>query len=350
MAAATWLVIAGGLIGLVLGGVAAATDFCTFGGIIDWVRRGDRRRARSWVLAAAVALVISQSLDAVGLISLGDAFQRSAGWSWLGGLLGGSLFGWGMTLTGGCGLRLLVRLGGGSQRALIGVLALAVLAYATQRGLLAPIRLWLESLSLDWRDLGVAGQGLPDLLWAAGLPAWAARAIPTGGVAAGLLFWSLFDKAFRALPRLVWSGVAVGVLISAGWAATAFWGADPFDPQPLRSLSYVAPLGASLVYVMTSTGSSLDFTVATVLGTVVGATLVFRRRGYAEAASTTPDVWRHLAGGGLMGVGGVLAGGCTIGQGLSGLSTLSLGAVVATASIIAASVLKIRKERTQTCA
>jgi hypothetical protein len=334
--AAAVVALLGLALGLVLGGVAAATDFCTFGGVVDWVRRRDTRRARAWALAAAAATAVAQAAEASGAVALGSTFQRAPSLFWAGALAGGALFGWGMTLTGGCGLRLLVRLGGGSLRALVALLALGLAAYATQRGLVAPLRLWLEAhTSLD---LAAQGQGLTDLATAAGLPRRTALPLLAGAVVLGLAGWALADPAFRGSPRHWGSGLGVGLLVGAGWLATGVAGADEFEPQPLRSVSYVAPVGATLAYAMTATGASIDFAVASVVGTALGAVLAFRiGAGYAEGPTGSRELNRHLAGGTLMGIGGVLAGGCTIGQGITGLSTLSLGATLATAAIVAAS-------------
>jgi hypothetical protein len=330
----------------VLGGVAAATSFCTFGGVVDWVRRHDTRRARAWALATATAVAVAQAAEASGTVALGTSFQRAPTLFWLGALLGGALFGWGMTLTGGCGLRLLVRLGGGSLRALVALLALGLAAYATQRGLVAPLRLWLEAhTGWDLAALSAQGQGLTDLAAAAGLPRQTVLPLLAGAAVLGLGGWALADAGFRASPRHWVSGLVVGLTVGAGWLVSGVAGADEFEPQPLRSVSYAAPVGATLAYAMTATGASIDFAVASVVGTALGAALAFRLgAGYAEGPTGSRELNRHLAGGTLMGIGGVLAGGCTIGQGITGLSTLSLGAVLATAAIVAASATALVRE------
>jgi hypothetical protein len=206
----------------------------------------------------------------------------------------------------------------------------------TLRGLLASPRVALvERASLDLGALGLGGGGLVDVAAALGLPRAPAR-IALALASAGALAWlALRDPGFRARPRLVGSGVAVGLLIVAGWAATGILGRDDFQPTPLASLTFVAPVGDALLYLALFTGVSLSFGVAVVGGVVAGAFLSALARGTLrlEGFADRGDLGRHLLGGALMGIGGVLALGCTIGQGLTGLSTLSLGSLLAIAGI-----------------
>lgn len=329
--------------GMVFGATAQRTNFCTMGAIADWVALGDARRLRAWLLAIAVALAGSQALHLAGIIDLRASIYLTPNFGWLGALLGGGLFGFGMTLAGGCGNKTLVRLGAGNLKALVVAIVLGLFAYMTLRGLFALARVnVIERANLDLTRIG--GQGLPDLGAALGLPAIVARiGLTIGGVT--LLLWFCFkDAAFRASPVNIAGGVIIGALIPLGWLITGVFGRDDFDPTPLASFTFVAPVGESLVYLMTFSGATITFGIAVVGGVIVGAfamalaTRGFRFEGFAGVA----DMARHLIGAAMMGTGGVLALGCTIGQGITGLSTLAAGSLIAWAAIVAGGVVGIK--------
>ncbi|HET6468293.1 MAG TPA: YeeE/YedE family protein [Geminicoccaceae bacterium] len=325
------------LLGLVYGAVVQRTHFCTMGAIADAVLFGSRRRLRSWLLAIAVALAGTQALALAGLVPLDAAFYRGGELRWLAALVGGTLFGFGMVLAGGCVSRNLVRLGAGSLKSLVVLLVLGVTAYAAMRGALAVPRGWIAgAAAVDLRPLGLATQGL-DTLVATGLgvpPALAAAGLAAVLVAL-VLWYCLKDAGFLGARRELVAGLVVGALVPLGWLATAQLGELDFDPLPPASLTYVAPTGATVLYLMTATGAAVDFAVALVVGTVLGAfaTALATRQLRLETFTSGDDMLRHLAGAVLMGAGGVLAGGCSIGQGITGLSTLALGSFVAVGGI-----------------
>ncbi len=329
----------GGLaIGLVFGVTVQRSHFCSMGSISDAVLFGSFRRLRIWALAIAVALLGSQALHAAGLVDLGGTGYRQPGVFWLGALLGGLLFGFGMVLAGGCASRNLVRLGAGSLKAMMTLLVLGVAAYATTLGVLTPLHRGLRAVGIaDVRSLGAADAGLPALLagvtgWDAGL--WAV--VATLGIAALLLAFCLRDANFRRGGDLV-TGLVLGALVPAGWLVTSWLGADPFEPVPVESLTFVAPVAGSLHYLMTGAGERPNFGIALVAGTLIGAlaTALWRGQFRLEGFVALDDMVRHLVGGALMGCGGSLALGCTIGQGLTGVSTLSLGSWLALSAIVA---------------
>jgi hypothetical protein len=179
---------------------------------------------------------------------------------------------------------------------------------------------------------------LPDLL---GLETPAARLAPGLACATGLAAWALADRRLRARAALLAGAVATGALVVAGWAATGWLGRDEFDPKPPVSLSFVAPTGDTIAYAMFATGSTFTFAIATCLGAVAGAAAsawqrgAFRWEGFADRT----DLVRHLWGAAAMGCGAVLAGGCTIGQGVTGVSALSLGALLSVTGMIAGGAL-----------
>lgn len=323
------------VIGAAFGANARYAEFCTLGAIADACLVGDQRRMRSWLFAIAVAILLTQAMDAGALIDLDRSIYLVPQFSWLGAIVGGLCFGFGMALVGTCGYGSLIRLGGGDLRYLIDCLVLAVVAYMTLRGLFGVARVSLiEPTDLD---LGAAGgQGLPDLLaYVLGLSAAALRWPIVFVAVAGLLAYCLVDASFRNSRAAIFGGAAMGLLVTAGWFATGVLGADDFDPAPLRSLTFVTPVGESLVYLMTFTGASANFGIGSVFGVIVGAFLVSLAKGELrlEGFDSRRELLRHLCGASLMGFGGVTALGCTVGQGLTGLSTLSISAPLAFAAI-----------------
>lgn len=334
----TPLLLAGcGLVaGLVVGAVARGARFCTFGAIEDWILADDTKRLRSWGLAIAVATLIVQMLDATGIARIGESFYLAAGFGWVGAIVGGLLFGFGMAMVGTCGYGTLVRLGGGDLRAFVVFLVLGLTAYMTARGLTGVLR---ESLiePLTWDLASIGGQGLSHLLSGAlGIERSAASLVLGVLVPGAIVWWCLRNPDFRRARRDIAAGILIGVTVSAGFAATGIIGADPFDPQRVESLSFVLPPGETIVYLLTFSGATIDFGVGLVLGTIVGAMLTGAAKGELrlEAFDDAREMRRHLLGAFLMGFGGVTALGCTVGQGISGMATLSMSAPLALGSIV----------------
>ncbi len=333
-------------LGLIFGATVQRTNFCTMGAISDIVIMADWNRFRAWMLAIAVAILGSQALNAGGTIDLGQSIYLSANLGWAGAIVGGLLFGFGMTMTGGCANKILARIGGGNLKSVVALLFLGIFAYMTLRGLTGLLRVEIEAVSnLNLEGLGLASQGMPEMLAAAtGLSADAARWLVILIFAGGLLWFCFKSAAFRAAPRNIAAGLILGALVPLGWSATGVIGSDDFDPAPLASLSFVAPVGNAIQYLMTFTGSTINFGIGTVGGLVVGAFIAAKASGEfrIEAFADAGDMLRHMGGGALMGMGGIMALGCTIGQGLAGMSTLALGSLLALASIIAGSVFGLR--------
>ncbi|MBX9634094.1 MAG: YeeE/YedE family protein, partial [Magnetospirillum sp.] len=335
------LAAAGLGLGFALGLAGAATRFCTMGAISDLVLKRDDNRLRAWALAIAVALAVSQGLELAGGVPLARSLYRGPNVSWLGAILGGALFGIGMVLAGGCGFRLLLRAGAGSLRAIVALQALGLSSYAALHGVFAHGRLWLERVTaLDLRGFGFAGQGLAELFGGALAPALVAVVLT-----AALAGWAVSKGAFRRDLRCWAGGLAVGLLVAMAWGVTAWAGLDEFDPQPPRSLSFVAPIGDAAAYIMTASGTTFGFTAASVLGTLLGAAaLAAGTRSFTrETAIEGRDLARHLLGGGLMGVGGVLALGCTVGQGITALSTLAVTPFLVLPAIFAGAFATLKK-------
>jgi hypothetical protein len=307
------------------------------GGISDLALMGDGRRFRAWLLAIAVAIIGTQALDFSGAIDIDKSIYLSANLGWLGAIIGGAMFGFGMTQTGGCASRTLVRLGGGNLKSLIVMLVLGIFAYMTLRGLLALPRLQIETTNIDLTIRGLNNQNLGEIAAATtSVPATTARAVAAAALAFLFLVICFKDESFRRSSVNIVAGLVVGLAAVGGWLVTGILAKDEFEPVPLASITFVAPAGESLQYLMTFTGAKLNFGIAVIGGVIVGSFLMAVATGSfrVETFVDRDDLTRHLAGATLMGCGGVMALGCTIGQGITGMSTLALGSLIAWLSIL----------------
>jgi uncharacterized membrane protein YedE/YeeE len=337
--------LGGFAVGVVFGGVVQKTNFCTMGGLSDLVLMGDGRRFRAWLLAIAVAIIGTQALHFAGAIDINKSIYLSANLGWLGAIIGGAMFGFGMTQTGGCASKTLVRLGAGNLKSLIVMIVLGIFAYMTLRGLLALARLQIETTNIDLAARGLSNQNLGEMAGAAiGLPAAVSRAVVAAAIAILFLVICFKDTGFRRSANDIIAGVMIGLCAVAGWFVTGVLAADEFNPVQLSSITFVAPAGESLQYLMTFTGASINFGIALVAGVIVGGFLMAVATGSfrVETFVDRQDLTRHLSGAMLMGAGGVMALGCTIGQGISGMSTLSLGSLIAWLSILGGGYLGLK--------
>ena len=336
----------------VFGAVASRVNFCTMGAVTDVIHIGDWRRMRMWILAMAVAIAGVALLDAARLVDFGKTIYTAPRVTWLSSLVGGFLFGFGMTLASGCGSKTLIRLGAGNLKSLVVLIVLAISAYMTLKGLFAVWRVSaLDIVRFDTGAIGAAHSDLASVVVAlVGGSASVRTALPLV-VAAALVVFAFSSRDFRASPAMIAGGIAIGAVIVGGWYVSGYLGHVPEDPRTLEetfvgtnsgraeSFSFVAPNAYLLELLMLWSDQSriVTFGIAGVLGMLVGsaavalATRTFRWEGFAS----TEDLVNHIAGGVLMGFGGVTALGCTIGQGLSGISTLALGSVLALLAIVA---------------
>lgn len=350
---------AGFSLAFVFGLMAARTNFCTMGAISDIVNMGSWGRMRSWMLALAVAIAGTTWFAYSGQVDIAKSLPQRPVLPWLSLLAGGLLFGVGMTLAGGCANRNLVRLGGGSIRSLVVLTFMAIAAYMTLKGVFAQWRAdWLDPARIDlaawgWTDASLA----TGLAKATGLPGRIALPLTAFVAAAGLAAFVLKDARYRRNTRQLTGAIVLGAVIAAGWYVTGHigYGENPdtletvyfaTNTRTLESLSFVGPLAYSLEMLMLWTDKSLHatFGIAAVLGTIAGsaahaiATRSFRWEGFASMA----DLRNQLVGAMLMGASGVTAAGCTIGQGLTGLSTLAISSCIAVAGIIAGGVATLK--------
>jgi len=337
------------LLGIIFGAVVNKTNFCTMGAVSDWVNMGNKGRLRAWFLAIGIATLVTQTLQFEGIIDLGQSIYLTPNFGWLGYLLGGFIFGVGMTLASGCVNRTLVRVGGGNLKSLVVMIIIGLTAYMTMRGLLALVRINVfEVTNINLASHEISDQGIPTLVGSAlGLGNTAlVHNIVAILVAGGLIVYAFKGKELRRSFDNILAGIAIGLIIPAGWYITGVVGFDDFEPLRLESYTFTGPIAEGLMYLMTFTGSTINFGIAAVFGVILGSFLYvivtgkFRLESFVDRA----DMIRHMLGAVFMGFGGVLALGCTIGQGITGMSTLALGSLLALVSIIFGSAFTMKVE------
>ena len=341
-------------LGLAFGAIAQRTHFCTMGAVADVVNIGDWSRMRMWALAIGVAMLGFNAMVGLGWVKAANTVYAAPALLWLSQAVGGLMFGFGMVLASGCGSKTLVRIGGGNLKSVMVFGVLGLSAWATMKGITAVLR----TTTVDQVSLVLpGGQDLPTL--AAGLGGTPGqRALVIGGLlGAALVAWALARREGRSGEVLL-GGLGLGALVAALWWVSGVLGHVAEHPQTLdeaflatnsqrmESFSFVAPLAYVLDGLVLFSDASKRLTQGMVLvvGVVLGSAVValasrsFRWEGFRGVEDTA----NHLVGGVLMGVGGITAMGCTIGQGLSGLSTLSLGSFIASAAIVAGAVAALR--------
>jgi uncharacterized membrane protein YedE/YeeE len=342
-------------IALVMGAVAQKTRFCTMGAVSDWVNMGDTGRMRSWVFAMAVALTGVVALEATGTMSVsGDTFPpyRTANFAWLRYLVGGLLFGIGMTLGSGCGNRTLVRIGGGNVKSLTVLAVAAICAYLMMWTPLFEVAFvpWIQATSINLAQYGMPSQEVGSIV--AGMfglePARALNLALSALVALGMLVWVFKSRDFRDNFDHALGGAVVGLAVLAGWYLTAgpmgqAWKeyAEMATEIPSRvqtqSFTFISPMGDTVRYLMDpSKLSYINFGVMALSGVILGGFLyAVATKGFRyERFFTFKDFAAHVAGGALMGIGGVLAMGCTVGQAITGVSTLAMGSILVFFAIV----------------
>jgi uncharacterized protein len=330
---ASIVVLAGLAIGLVYGAVALASGFCLMSGLRGWWAKGDSRLMRTFALAMGTGVLATQLLAAYGFIDLGKSIYLQPTFSVPLMFFGGLLFGYGMVMANGCGSRALVLLGKGNLRSFVVVIVLGIVAEMTLKGLIAPVRIALLQAS----QTSATVTSLPAWLSSVGLHGAAARLVAAIAVGGALIAFAFAHQPFRRAPGQIAAGLVIGLLAAAGWFTTGYLGADEFNPVPVTSLTFIAPIADTLQYAMLSTGLSLNFGIATVAGVFAGSlvTALLTGRFALEGFSSPRHLLRSAGGAALMGAGGAMALGCSIGQGLTGLSTLALASFVAVAGIFA---------------
>ncbi len=345
----------GFILGIFFGAVSVRSNFCTMGAVSDIVVMGDWNRMRMWMLAIAVALAGTTALQLKGWLDITDTIYTAPRLVWLSHIVGGLLFGVGMVLASGCAGKNLVRIGGGSLRAAMVFMVIAISAYMTLKGLYALLRVnLLDPVSVTLST----PQDLPTVLAQATGAARNTWLIAlTALIAGGFAIFSLAGKRFRTFDRLL-GGIGIGLAVAAAWYVSGHLGHVAEHPDTLQeaylatnsgraeSFSFVALYAYTMELLMmwTDTSRVVTYGIAMALGVVAGSFLysVLTGNFRLETFTDTGDLMRHVIGGNLMGFGAVVSMGCTIGQGVTGFSTLAIGSILTTFSIIAGAVPTLR--------
>ena len=359
-------------IALVMGALVNKTNFCTMGAVSDWVNMGDTGRLRAWMFAIAVATLGVAVLEATGVLTLSDTFPpyRSNQLIWSENLLGGLMFGVGMTLASGCGNKTLIRIGGGNLKSIVVFAVIAVIAYYMTNPFPGSDQTLYSVLFYKWMHPLAANLSTSQDLGAivGGANPANVRVAIAGILALALAVFAFMSKDFRGSFDNILGGLAVGLAVLAFWYASGHatlkidgdtfslqnfvseqWDmyANAGDIRPLdskqlaaQSFTFINPIGQTFGYAMSGFKSSvLTFGVMGVAGVIIGSLLwsLISRKFRIEWFVSFKDFVNHVVGAALMGFGGVLAMGCTIGQGVTGVSTLAVGSITALVAIIAGS-------------
>lgn len=346
----------------VMGAVANKTNFCTMGSVSDWVNMGNTARLSAWCFSIAIAILGVLLLEQFSALPLQFTLPnyRTPDFAWLRYVLGGLMFGVGMTLAGGCGSKTLVNIGGGSLRSLFVFIIAAAMAFLMTKTSFYEwaFHSWINLTNIDLLQWGIQSQSLVDIVaafldlsstigfhWAVGLM-----------VAGIFLFIAFSSKHFRTNKQSIWGGGIIGLIIVYGWYISGgpvgeeaikvvAWLDHPPIAVGVQSYSFINPLAETLVYLFAPANTqAITFGVVAVAGMISGSFIfaLFSGKFRITKFSSRQDFIKHFIGAVLMGAGGVLAMGCTIGQGITGISTLALGSIMVFVSIIFGSAMTIK--------
>lgn len=363
-------------IALIMGAVVNKTNFCTMGAVSDWVNMSDTGRMRAWILAIAVGVLGVTALEAAGLVNVTGTFPpyRQTNFVWLENVLGGALFGIGMTLASGCGNKTLIRIGGGNLKSVMVLLVIALIAYFMINPFPGSDKTLYSTLFYPWTNpTAIAlttNQDLGAMLF--GDKAATGRMVMGAIIGGLLLIWAFKSADFRGSFDNILGGLVVGLAVLAAWYVTSNIRVDasgdiltlqsfvqdwdlyaPADavrpaaagPLAAQSFTFINPMGQTLGYVASGFDHTLlTFGIMALAGVIAGSLLwsLISRNFRIEWFASVRDFFNHLVGAILMGFGGVLAMGCTIGQGVTGFSTLALGSVLTFVAIVLGSAITMK--------
>ena len=334
-----WMALIGLASGLFLGLAARLGRFCTLGAIEDALYGGSLVRLRLWGAAIGLAVLGSFALMRAGLLVPAETYYLSIGWMPLASILGGLLFGYGMAMTGNCGYGAIARLGGGDLRAFVIVLVMGLSTFVALSGPLAPLRAAL------FDQVPVSGEAFPGIAHELSRLSGLDANMLGMGIGALLLIFSVSARSVWDKPFLVFWAFAVGMAVVLAWAGTSYVAHTGFEVLPVVSHSFAAPLGESMLWAMMGSARPLSFAVGSVTGVLGGAFIGSLLKGHFrwEACEDPRELRRQIFGAALMGLGAVLALGCSVGQGLSAFSVLAFSAPVTFAAIFAGAALGLRQ-------
>ena len=338
----------GFVIGAIFGYLVQSTNFCTMGSISDILSFGSYNRFRAWLLAGAVAIIGVYLIEANGIADTANSMYLTPNLGWLANIVGGLMFGFGMVFAGGCISRNLVRAGGGDLRSIVVLVITGIFGYMTIGGLLGPLRVLLfDPGSVDLAEFGMETQRTGDLIaMASGMDVGSAKTASVIVIAGALLAYCFASRDFRTSPTHLLAGIGIGLCVVAGWFLTGLAQDDFADmPVQLISLTYVRPAGDTLDYLMRYTAlGAPGFGVVTTAGALVGGFIgaaISGRLGLTSFADAKDSV-RNMFGAALMGIGGVLALGCTVGQAMTGFSTLAIGSIITFVAIVIGGIFGVK--------
>lgn len=357
MSLATTVVLWGLGLGVIFGFIGSKTNFCTMGAVSDVVNMGSWGRMRAWILAIAVAIIGTNILSYLGYLDLSKTIYTGASLPLLTFIIGGFTFGVGMTLASGCGNKTLLRIGGGNLKSLVVFVFMGFAAIATLKGIFGAFRVSVLTAPAVTTQLDHS-QMLPAFLAGlGGLDAQAMQMAVAAVITLALLIFVFISKEYRKETDNILSGLVIGAVVVAAWYITGHIGyAENPDTMEMtymgtashlaESMSFVAPSAYSLEYLgyWTDTSNVITFSVASAFGVVLGSFIyaMYSKSFRWEYFTSAKDMSSHMIGAILMGFGGITAMGCTVGQGITGVSTLSLGSFIALASIIAGSAITMK--------
>lgn len=323
--------------GLVMGLSARLGEFCTLGALESAAYGKDQRRLRLWGIVLGVAILGTQAGAMTGWINLGSTFYHAIAWNPLASIIGGLVFGYGMALAGNCGFGALVRFGGGDLRSLVVVVVMGIFGFVALSGPLAPLR-----IALFPQPDAAGPQGIVhDLGVLTGLPA----AVIVGALGLACLAWALAYAPLRHSPRVLFWGVAAGLAVVWCFAGTTWINETSLGAIEVEGPSFTAPVGRTLIFLMTSTAGGITFSVGTVVGVMAGALIGSTTRGLFrwEACEDPRELGRQVGGAVLMGIGGVVAMGCSVGQGVTAFAALAWSGPVTLLAIIGGALFGLRQ-------
>lgn len=316
----------GGLIiGALFGIFAQRSRFCLRAAVMEFTRGSIGVKVSVWLLTFGGAVAATQGLIEAGTLDVTEARQLAARSSISGAAIGGALFGIGMILARGCASRLLVLSANGNLRALLSGLIFAVTAQASLRGFLSPIR---NNLAAIWT---IDGGGTADLLAILGTGSGS-------GLVFGLIFLAgaiVFTIRARLAPGRALAALCVGLMVAVGWFFTYSLSYQAFEPIPIQSMTFTGPSADALMFFLSPPGSAFDFSLGLVPGVFLGSFLAaastreLKLEGFRDGQSMR----RYIMGAALMGFGGMLAGGCAVGAGVTGGSIFAVTAWVTLTTI-----------------
>ena len=364
MEVAAHLLIYTSILGFILGFVVTKTNFCTMGAVSDWVNIGDLSRFKAWMFAAAIAVLGVTILDFLSFFDINDSRipYRNSVLAWPRYVVGGLMFGVGMTYASGCGNKVLIRVGGGNLKSLVVLIVAGTMAYIMTRTDFYGIvfHSWMNPISLDLAQIGILDQSLPSIISSIFSVTNGVYFNLMVGLIVSIVMIILIFKSGKFIQNFdnVFSGITVGLIIVLAWLLTGgstgeeWIEANDFldNPAPsvgVQSFTFINPMGETLIYAGNAADSFyLTFGVAALLSVILGSFVysISSKNFRIEWFLSKQDFIRHIVGAILIGIGGVLALGCTIGQGVTGISTLALGSFITLIFIILGAAITMKIE------